>query len=62
MTERQSLNQRFPACRLNLEHLYVLIGKLNLLRDGAKVGEISGDDMTQEGVMHAIAGGGASHE
>jgi simple sugar transport system ATP-binding protein len=30
-----------------------------VLRDGAKVGEISGDEMTQEGVMHAIAGGAA---
>ncbi len=29
-----------------------------VLRDGAKVGEISGDDLTQEGVMKAIAGGG----
>ncbi|MCD7778734.1 MAG: sugar ABC transporter ATP-binding protein [Clostridiales bacterium] len=31
--------------------------RMAVLRDGAKVGEISGDDMTQEGVMNTIAGG-----
>ncbi|MCD8091233.1 MAG: sugar ABC transporter ATP-binding protein [Clostridiales bacterium] len=31
--------------------------RMAVLRDGAKVGEISGDEMTQEGVMNAIAGG-----
>ncbi len=31
--------------------------RMAVLRDGAKVGEISGEEMTQEGVMNAIAGG-----
>lgn len=31
--------------------------RMAVLRDGAKVGEISGEQMTQEGVMNAIAGG-----
>ena len=30
---------------------------MGVLRDGKKVGEISGDQLTQEGVMKAIAGG-----
>ena len=31
--------------------------RMGVLRDGKKVGEISGDQLTQEGVMKAIAGG-----
>ena len=44
-----------------IEEMLRTCNRMAVLRDGAKVGEISGDEMTQEGVMHAIAGGGA-HE
>ena len=32
--------------------------RLSVLRDGQKVGELNADEMSQEGVMKAIAGGG----
>ncbi len=44
-----------------IEEMLRTCNRMAVLRDGAKVGEISGDEMTQEGVMHAIAGG-AAHE
>ena len=44
-----------------IEEMLRTCNRMAVLRDGAKVGEIEGDDMTQEGVMHAIAGG-AAHE
>ena len=40
-----------------IEEMLRTCNRMAVLRDGAKVGEISGDEMTQEGVMHAIAGG-----
>ncbi len=39
-----------------IEEMLRTCNKMAVLRDGAKVGEISGE-MTQESVMHAIAGG-----
>jgi simple sugar transport system ATP-binding protein len=39
-----------------IEEMLRVCHKMAVLRDGAKVGEISGD-MTQESVMSAIAGG-----
>ena len=45
-----------------IEEMLRTCNRMAVLRDGAKVGEISGEEMTQEGVMHAIAGGGAAHE
>ena len=39
-----------------IEEMLRVCNKMAVLRDGAKVGEISGD-MTQESVMSAIAGG-----
>ena len=39
-----------------IEEMLRTCGKLEVLRDGAKVGELEGD-MTQESVMRAIAGG-----
>jgi simple sugar transport system ATP-binding protein len=42
-----------------IEEMLRTCNRMAVLRDGAKVGEISGDEMTQEGVMHAIAGGAA---
>lgn len=30
---------------------------MGVMRDGKKVGELTGDDLSQEGVMKAIAGG-----
>ena len=44
-----------------IEEMLRTCNRMAVLRDGAKVGEIDGDEMTQEGVMHAIAGG-AAHE
>ena len=44
-----------------IEEMLRTCNRMAVLRDGAKVGEISGDDMTQAGVMRAIAGG-ASNE
>ena len=41
-----------------IEEMLRVCNKMAVLRDGAKVGEISGD-MTQEMVMSAIAGGEA---
>ncbi len=41
-----------------IEEMLRTCNRMAVLRDGAKVGEISGDDLTQEGVMKAIAGGG----
>ena len=40
-----------------IEEMLRTCNRMAVLRDGAKVGEISGEEMTQEGVMHAIAGG-----
>jgi monosaccharide-transporting ATPase len=31
--------------------------RMAVMRDGKKVGEISGDELSQEGIMKAIAGG-----
>ena len=45
-----------------IEEMLRTCNRMAVLRDGAKVGEISGEEMTQEGVMHAIAGGGAAYE
>ena len=45
-----------------IEEMLRTCNRMAVLRDGAKVGEIGGEEMTQEGVMHAIAGGGAAHE
>lgn len=45
-----------------IEEMLRTCNRMAVLRDGAKVGEIDGEEMTQEGVMHAIAGGGAAHE
>ena len=41
-----------------IEEMLRVCNKMAVLRDGAKVGEITGD-MTQESVMSAIAGGEA---
>ena len=31
--------------------------KMGILRDGRKVGELSGNELSQDGIMKAIAGG-----
>lgn len=36
--------------------------RMAVLRDGQKVGELSGDDLTQDKIMHTIAGGDEKHE
>ena len=44
-----------------IEEMLRTCHRMVVLRDGAKVGEIEGENMTQHGVMSAIAGGEA-HE
>lgn len=41
-----------------IEEMLRTCNRMAVLRDGAKVGEIEGEELTQEGVMKAIAGGG----
>ena len=41
-----------------VEEMLRTCNRLAVLRDGQKVGELEGDEMSQEGVMKAIAGGG----
>ena len=43
-----------------IEEMLRTCNRMAVLRDGEKVGELTADEMSQEGVMHAIAGGGAS--
>lgn len=40
-----------------IEEMLRTCNRMAVLRDGEKVGEVTGDDLTQEGVMKAIAGG-----
>lgn len=40
-----------------VEEMIRTCSRMGVLRDGKKVGEINGDEMTQEGIMKAIAGG-----
>lgn len=40
-----------------VEEMLRTCSRMGVMRDGKKVGEIAGDDLTQEGVMKAIAGG-----
>ncbi len=40
-----------------IEEMLITCNRMAVLRDGAKVGEISGEELSQEGVMKAIAGG-----
>ncbi|GFH89053.1 MAG: sugar ABC transporter ATP-binding protein [Lachnospiraceae bacterium] len=41
-----------------IEEMLRTCNRMAVLRDGSKVGEISGEELSQEGVMKAIAGGG----
>ena len=43
-----------------VEEMLRTCNRLAVLRDGEKVGELNADEMSQEGVMKAIAGGGAN--
>lgn len=40
-----------------IEEMLRTCSRMAVLRDGRKVGELSGDDLTQDNIMHAIAGG-----
>ena len=42
-----------------IEEMLRTCNRMAVLRDGQKVGEIQGEDLTQSGVMKAIAGGGS---
>lgn len=41
-----------------VEEMLRTCSRMAILRDGKKVGELSGDELSQEGIMKAIAGGG----
>ena len=45
-----------------VEEMLRTCSRMAVLRDGKKVGEIEGDDLTQEKIMDTIAGGGKSNE
>ena len=40
-----------------VEEMLRTCSRMAVMRDGQKVGEISGDELSQEGIMKAIAGG-----
>lgn len=40
-----------------VEEMLRTCSRMGVLRDGQKVGELSGEELTQEGIMKAIAGG-----
>jgi len=42
-----------------VEEMLRTCSRMGVLRDGRKVGEITGEDLSQEGIMKAIAGGGS---
>lgn len=42
-----------------VEEMLRTCSRMGVLRDGKKVGELTGDDLSQEGIMKAIAGGGS---
>lgn len=42
-----------------VEEMLRTCSRMAILRDGKKVGELSGDELSQEGIMKAIAGGGS---
>lgn len=42
-----------------VEEMLRTCSRMGVMRDGKKVGELSGDELTQEGIMKAIAGGGS---
>ena len=46
-----------PLFRLEVEEMLRTCSRMAVLRDGKKVGEIDGDDLNQESIMKAIAGG-----
>ena len=44
-----------------IEEMLRTCSRMVVMRDGRKVGELSGDDLTQERVMKTIAGGEKAH-
>lgn len=45
-----------------VEEMLRTCSRMAILRDGRKVGELSGNELSQEGIMKAIAGGGDNDE
>lgn len=45
-----------------VEEMLRTCSRMAVLRDGKKVGELSGDELTQETIMQTIAGGGSTNE
>ncbi|MPN34550.1 Fructose import ATP-binding protein FruK [bioreactor metagenome] len=44
-----------------IEEMLRTCSRMVVMRDGRKVGELSGDDLTQERIMKTIAGGEKAH-
>lgn len=44
-----------------IEEMLRTCSRMVVMRDGRKVGELSGEDLTQERVMKTIAGGEKAH-
>lgn len=45
-----------------IEEMLRVCRRMIILRDGCKVGELEGDQLTQQGIMRSIAGGGDNNE
>ena len=45
-----------------IEEMLRTCSRMAVLRDGAKVGELEGEDLTQQKIMNTIAGGDEKHE
>lgn len=45
-----------------VEEMLRTCSRMGVMRDGKKVGELTGDELSQEGIMKAIAGGGDKDE
>ena len=45
-----------------VEEMLRTCSRMVIMRDGRKVGELSGNELSQESIMKAIAGGGETYE
>jgi simple sugar transport system ATP-binding protein len=45
-----------------IEEMLRVCSKMVIMRDGAKVGELKNNNLTQDDIMKAIAGGGGSEK
>ncbi len=49
--------RRLSFISSEVEEMLRTCSKMGILRDGRKVGELSGNELSQDGIMKAIAGG-----